>query len=109
VNSVSDHDRSELAGFRQLEVLVRNLGEELATFRRRAQVAEARNRSLEAAVASGGSEVTLERVRQLEADNASLHERLGHVTARTRQLLSRVKFLRQQQHQNATPGGRANE
>lgn len=96
---MSDHERPEAAAFRQLEQLVRSLGEELAGFRRRAHQAEARARSLDATVSTGADQASLERVRQLEAENAELKERLGHVTTRTRQLLSRVKFLRQQKQQ----------
>ena len=95
---MSDHERIEVTGFKHLEVLVRSLGDELASFRRRAQAAESRVRSLEVATSHGLDAASAERLRQLEAENAALQERLGHVTTRTRQLLSRVRFLRQQQH-----------
>lgn len=102
----SDPAVAESTAFKQLEQLVRNLGDELATFRRRAQVAEARVRSLEAAVAQGGDELSLERARALEVENADLKLRLSHAAQRTRQLAARVKFIRQQQGRGpATNGG----
>jgi len=94
---VSDPELSESASFRQLEQLVRHLGEELAGFRRRALAAESRVRALEAAVEHGGDSASLERLKTLEQENADLKARVGYATDRTRQLLARVHFLRQQQ------------
>jgi len=102
---VSDREVAESVAFRQLEQLVRNLGDELATFRRRAQVAEARVRVLEEAVQIGGDAASLERLRTLEAENADLRERVSHATECTRQLVARVHFLRQQQGRPINPGG----
>jgi chromosome segregation ATPase len=96
---VSDYDRTEGNGFRQLEALVRALGEELASFRRRAQHAEARVRSLEASAATGTNPASREDLQHLEAENEALRARLVHITARMRRLMARVRFLRQQQHQ----------
>jgi predicted nucleic acid-binding Zn-ribbon protein len=84
---------SELA-FRELEQLVRNLGEELATFRRRAHQAEARLKALGTTGAGDGA--AEERVAALEAENARLRGRLDQATDRTRAMLDRVRFLRQQ-------------
>lgn len=93
---MSDSERPEVAAFRELEVLVRHLGDELASFRRRALQAEARARELEAAGAGIGA-AEAARLRSLEEENAALHKRLGAATERTRQMLDRVRFLRQQQ------------
>jgi hypothetical protein len=93
----SDRAVPESQGFKQLEQLVRNLGDELATFRRRAQLAEARVRVLEGALGGDGDGLSIDRVRALEAENADLKARLGHAAQRTRQLAARVKFIRQQQ------------
>ncbi|MGQ0649065.1 MAG: hypothetical protein ACT4P7_16030 [Gemmatimonadaceae bacterium] len=98
----SERAQAESPAFKQLEHLVRSLGEELATFRKRAHAAEARVRSLEAAVAMGGDEAILERLRALDAENTDLKARLGHAAQRTRQLAARVKFIRQQ---NGRPSG----
>ncbi len=95
----SDHV-AESQALKQLEALVRNLGEEMASFRRRAQSAEHRVRVLETALAQRESAEAAppdpERVRALEQEVAELRARLGFATERTDQLLSRVRFLRQQ-------------
>jgi hypothetical protein len=92
----------ESTAFRQLEQLVRHLGDELTFFRKRAHAAEARVRSLEAAVAAGGNEQSLERLAALEAENGELRSRLDHAAQQARQLAARVKFMRQQQNGRVT-------
>jgi hypothetical protein len=94
---VSEHEPPESAAFRQLDQLVHHLGEELSGFRRRALAAESRVRVLEAAVQHGGDSASLERLKTLEEENADLRSRVVYATERTRQLLARVHFLRQQQ------------
>ena len=87
--------RPDAKAFKELEALVRNLGEELSTFRKRAQAAEARLKGI--ATKGGGGDVHAEeRVAQLEAENAKLHQRLDAAASRTRKMLDRVRFLRQQ-------------
>ena len=96
---MSDSVRPEIAAFRELETLVRHLGDELAGFRRRALLAESRLREIEG---QGADPVVLqsrelsERVTQLEHENAGLKARLEAATARTTQMLDRVRFIRQQ-------------
>lgn len=80
--------------FRELEQLVRNLGEELSAFRKRAHAAEARLKALGASPAGDAS--AEERVSALEEENARLRQRLGEASERTRSMLDRVRFLRQQ-------------
>ena len=96
---MSDHERPETLAFRDLEQLVRHLGDELAGFRRRALLAESRLREVESQDAQPDvrqqRELT-ERVTQLEHENAVLRGRLDSATARTRQMLERVRFMRQQ-------------
>ncbi len=87
-------DPASALAFRELEHLVRNLGEELATFRRRAHAAEARLKALGDTPAGDAS--AEERVSTLEAENARLRARLEQATDRTRAMLDRVRFLRQQ-------------
>ncbi len=92
---MSDRAPSEsVLAFGELEHLVRNLGEELATFRKRAHAAEARLKALSAS--PGGDASAEERVATLEAENAQLRARLEQATARTKAMLDRVRFLRQQ-------------
>ena len=96
---MADSVRPEIASFRELETLVRHLADELAGFRRRALLAEARVRELEAqgtGPAAQQHRETADKVTQLEHENAALKGRLDAATARSRQMLDRVRFIRQQ-------------
>jgi hypothetical protein len=86
------------AAFADLEKLVHHLGDELASFRRRALQAEARVKALEGS--PGVTRTSPERIDKLERENASLKLRLETARGRTRQMLERVRFLRQQ-HETA--------
>ncbi len=86
------------AAFADLERLVHHLGDELASFRRRALQAEARVKALESS--PGATRTSPERIEKLERENASLKMRLETARGRTRQMLERVRFLRQQ-HETA--------
>ena len=95
---MSDNVQAESgpAPIRELETLVRHLAEDLAGFRRRAIVAEARLKELEA---REGGTVTVDlaaRCSQLEHENEQLQEKLEVASTRTKQMLDRVRFLRQQ-------------
>jgi predicted nucleic acid-binding Zn-ribbon protein len=98
---VSSPARPDPQAFRELEALVRNLGEELSTFRKRAHAAEARLKGI-ATKGGGGDAHAEERVAQLEAENARLKARLEAAAERARAVLKRVHFLRQQ-HSGETP------
>jgi hypothetical protein len=91
---VSDSVRPEVAAFAELEQLVKHLGDELASFRRRALQAEARLKTLESVGVKGV--VSPERVHYLERENAGLTSRHDAARARTQQMIDRVRFLRQQ-------------
>lgn len=91
---MSDSVRPETTAFAELEQLVKHLGDELASFRRRALQAEARLKSLESTGVKGV--VSPERVQYLERENAGLTTRLDAARARTQQMIDRVRFLRQQ-------------
>ena len=91
---MSDSAHPEKAAFAELEQLVKHLGDELASFRRRALQAEARLKSLEQTGVKGV--VSPERVQHLERENAGLNKRLESARARTQQMIDRVRFLRQQ-------------
>lgn len=88
--------RPDAQAFRELEVLVRNLGEELAAFRSRAHAAEARLKAIGARGGAGGDAHAEERVTQLEEENRRLKARVDGAAERTRKMLERVRFLRQQ-------------
>jgi hypothetical protein len=93
---VSSPVRPDAKAFLELEVLVRNLGEELAAFRKRAHAAEARLKAIGAKGGAGGDEHAEARVAQLEQENTQLKARLDTASERTRKMLDRVRFLRQQ-------------
>lgn len=82
------------AAFAELEILVRHLGEELSTFRKRAQNAEARLKAL--GNAPGGDATAEERLAQLDAENATLRARLAEAAEKTKGMIDRARFLRQQ-------------
>ena len=92
---MSDHALPENPQFAQLGRLVRRLGEELASYRKRALSAEARLRTVadEAARVAGTSP---QRVLELERENAELNRRLTVARTRTEKMLARVRFLKQQ-------------
>ena len=100
---MSGNDRPELRAFKELETLVRHLGEELAAFRRRALAAEAQLKDAGQApkgkpAAAGG------RALDLEAENEALKMRLNQSEDRVRQMMERVRFLRQQLQSQAPAG-----
>lgn len=96
---MSDSVRPDVAALAALRQLIRHLGEELASFRRRALQAESRLRALEAHTERGG--VSLERAQELENENAELRRRLDVATTRAQRMLDRVRFLRQQHEESA--------
>jgi predicted RNase H-like nuclease (RuvC/YqgF family) len=87
---MSAKERPEAAAFRELESLVRHLGEELATQRRRAVEAETKLKEPK------GKAVSPERASAMESENASLKTRLSRAEERVKQMIDRVRFLRQQ-------------
>ena len=87
----------------QLSQLVHHLGEELASFRKRALQAEATLRGYETSTSSRSGDLFAEqRVVELEKENADLRERLTYATEQTRAILSQVRFLRQQSERPVT-------
>jgi hypothetical protein len=102
---MSDNERPEQRAFHELETLVRNLLDEMAGFRRRALLAESRLKELDGSVAATGRPLPSERISELEHENAVLRSRLDAATARTKQMLDRVHFLRQQAQAGAGAGG----
>jgi len=105
--------RPDVAAFRELDTLVRNLTEQLAGYRRRALAGESRVRELEhrigeleAVLTAAKSEAAVPRSLEngtavsdpaaVAADNEQLRARLAEAKERTTQLADRVRFLRQQ-------------
>lgn len=82
------------------------MGDELATFRRRALNAESQIRSIEARGGSVMSIAELRRLEALEAENLTLRQRVEGAADQARGMLERVRFLRQQSD-HAGPGAAA--
>ncbi len=102
---MSNPVRPDVAAFEELRFLIQQVGEELSGFRKRAHAAEQRLKTIATGApgATGGSSLAAEeRVAQLEAENARLHERLVTAEAQATKMLEQVRFLRQQ---HALEGG----
>jgi predicted RNase H-like nuclease (RuvC/YqgF family) len=95
---VSDSERPDVAALKELEQVIHALGDEMAAWRRRAHEAEARLKE----VAPGALKNlgTGPGIDALEAENKDLKHRLDAAKKRTKQLLDRIRFLRQQ-HEGA--------
>lgn len=93
---MSAPERPDLTAFRELEALVRHLGEELAGFRRRALTAESRLREIESTPTGAAGIQQVDQVAALEKENARLRHQLDAATSRAKGMLERVRFLRQQ-------------
>jgi len=93
---MSDTEQVENGAVRELGALIHHLADELASFRRRALLAEARLKELEAHEGGVASFELATRVTELERENVRLADRLQAASARAKQMLDRVRFLRQQ-------------
>ena len=92
---MSDNERPDLVAFQELEHLILSLADEMAGWWRRAQEAEARLKAAPPVPAGRANAAALEK------ENRELRERLDAAKARTKQLLEKLRFLRQQQEAEA--------
>lgn len=96
-NHVAPDSATAAAALRELEQLVHTLGDEMASFRKRAQAAETRIKSIEASSQAGGGDLFGEqRLHVLEEENTAIRARSQHAIDRIRVLLAQLRFLRQQ-------------
>ena len=96
---MSDNDQAEKRekrAIQELDVLVHHLAEELAGFRRRALTAESRLKDVEGHEGGAASLELVNRCAELEQENQRLKTKLDAANSRARQMLDRVRFLRQQ-------------
>lgn len=93
---MSDNEQHDLAALHELESLIRLLGDEMASWRRRAQQAENRVRELERVDQLHLRPLEDQRVRALEEENRRLASKVDGAREQTSQLLERLRFLRQQ-------------
>jgi hypothetical protein len=89
-------DKAEKRAIQELNVLVHHLADELAGFRRRALQAEARLKDMEGHEGGAASLELVTRASDLEKENEQLRAKLDAANARAKQMLDRVRFLRQQ-------------
>jgi DNA repair exonuclease SbcCD ATPase subunit len=92
---VSDSEQPDVLAFEELQQLIRALGDEMAAWRRRAHEAEARLKEL-TPPPGAAAPIMPGRVRELEQENDELRQRLEAARQRTKQLVDRMRFLRQQ-------------
>lgn len=90
---MSNADRPEFQALAELRRVLLHVTEELASWRRRAQKAEAGNNQ-----ESGGGDVvaTRERITELERENAEVRLRLTTARTRVDDLFRRLKFVEEQ-------------
>jgi hypothetical protein len=93
---MSDNDQAEKRAVQELNVLVHHLAEELAGFRRRALTAESRLKDVEGHEGGAASLELVNRCAELEQENEKLKAKLDAANSRAKQMLDRVRFLRQQ-------------
>lgn len=91
-----DGERADLRALDQLEAVLRELGEEMATWRARALKAEPSRGS------GGGGGA---RSSELESENRQLRGRLEAARVRVQELVTRLAFLEEQSREAGTTGG----
>ena len=99
-----DGERADLRALDHLEAVLRELGEELATWRARALKAEPSRGGGGAAGGGGGGGA---RAAELENENRQLRGRLEAARARVQELVTRLAFLEEQSREAGTTGGSA--
>ena len=98
-----DVERADIRALEQLEAVLREVGEELATWRARALKAET---SRGAAHARGDGE-SRGRAAELETENRQLRTRLEAARTRMQELVARLSFLEEQSREAAGSGSAA--
>lgn len=91
-----DGERADLRALDQLEAVLRELGEEMATWRARALKAEPSR-----GCGGGGGA----RSSELESENRQLRGRLEAARVRVQELVTRLAFLEEQSREAGTTGG----
>ena len=91
---MSEPERPDVGAFRELQSVVRHLTDEIAGFRKRALVAEAKLKGFESA--SGPTAKSGARLARLEEENARLRSQVEKARSTTKGMLDKVRFLRQQ-------------
>jgi hypothetical protein len=95
-----DEERADLRALEQLEVVLREVGEELATWRARALKAEADTRGGATRLAGPGRPDG-----EGQSESRQLRARLDAARNRIQGLLARLTFLEEQSREGVGPGG----
>jgi len=90
---MSAKERPDVAAFRELETLVRGLGDDLASQRKKTAQAES---ALKEAQNAPRGKISADRAAAIEGENAAVKSRMGRAEDRVKKMLDRVRFLRQQ-------------
>jgi hypothetical protein len=93
---MSANERPDARAVRELEVLVRNLVDELAAFRKRALTAEGKLKEIASTEGGAQGVEAITRAAELATENAHLRKQLDTARTRASGVLTQVKFLRQQ-------------
>jgi len=106
---VYDAERVDILALEQLEAVLREVAEELATWRARALKAEADGK---VGTSRGGASGRGEgdgrgRNPELEAENRQLRTRVDAARHRVQELLARLAFLEEQSRESASSSGAA--
>lgn len=106
-----DAERADVRALEQLEAVLRELGEELATWRARALKAESDTKgggtgSRGGATPRGDAE-SRGRVAELEVENRHLKSRVDAARSRVQELVTRLAFLEEQSREAAGTNGGA--
>lgn len=97
-----DAERADVLALEQLEAVLREVGEELATWRARALKAEGRPGGRGGGAGDGDGRG---RSAELEVENRQLRTRVDAARSRVQELLARLAFLEEQSREAAGSGG----
>lgn len=95
-----DSERADARALEQLEAILRDVGEELSSWRARALKAESDAKGRPTAGAASGG-----RTPELDAENRALRQRVEAARTRVQSLLARLSFLEEQSRMPVGGGG----
>ena len=100
-----DAERADVLALEQLEAVLREVAEELATWRARALKAESRGGGGAGGGGGRGDGDGRGRAGELEVENRQLRTRVDAARNRVQELLARLAFLEEQSREGAPAGG----
>jgi hypothetical protein len=100
-----DSERADARALEQLEAILRDVAEELSSWRARALKAEGDSKGRGASVGGGGGGGGGGRTPELDAENRALRQRVEAARTRVQGLLARLSFLEEQSRTPVGGGG----